>query len=85
MEPINGISLEKYAELCAKMNNVFQDKEACSRIAESEGISRENWAAAHKVWQSRITDPADMGVTESKFVSSWKSAMDKLKSIKNKK
>jgi hypothetical protein len=83
MEPINGINIEKYAELCAKMNDVFKDKEACARIAESEGISRENWAAAHKGWQSRITNPADMGVTESRFVSSWKTAMDKMKSLKS--
>lgn len=77
MEMINGISIEKYAELCAKMNDVFKDKEACIKIAGSEGITRENWNAAHEGWQFRITDPSDMGKTASMFNSLWRAAIDK--------
>lgn len=78
MKPINGIDIEKYAELCARMNDVFKDKEACTKIAESEGISRTNWEAAHKGWQERITDPSDMGKTASRFVPLWQAEIDKL-------
>ena len=83
MKPVNGIDIERYAELCAKMNDVFKDKEACTKIAEQEGITRENWEAAHEDWQFRITDPSDMGKTASKFVSLWQAALDKADSPKN--
>ena len=76
MEPINGITIEKYAELCAKMDDVFKNNAACIRIAEKEGISRANWEAAHEGWQSRITDPADMGKTASRFNSLWQLALN---------
>ena len=39
MDAINGISLERYAELCAKMNDVMKDDDACVKIAESEGVT----------------------------------------------
>ncbi len=77
MDPINGITIEKYAELCAKMDDVFKNNAACLRIAEKEGISRANWEAAHEGWQSRITDPADMGRTASHFNSLWNQALNK--------
>lgn len=83
MEPINGISIELYAELCAKMNDVLKDNEACATIAESEGITRENWNAAHEGWQLRITDPSDMGKTASRFDSLWLSALQKSSSSGN--
>ncbi|MEO8511956.1 MAG: hypothetical protein ABI543_00220 [Ignavibacteria bacterium] len=79
MEPINGISIEKYAELCAKMNAVLKDNEACAKIAESEGITRENWNAAHEGWQYRMTDPSDVGKTAARFVPLWQKAVDKIK------
>jgi hypothetical protein len=79
MESDNGIKLEKYAELCAKMNDVFQDEEACDAIAEQEGYSRETWRSARERWQSKITDPADMGMTASRFQPMWQAAIDKLK------
>jgi hypothetical protein len=79
MEMINGISIEKYAELCAKMNEVLQDKEACIKIAEREGIAREDWNAAHEGWQFRMTDPSDIGKTAARFVPLWQKAVDKIK------
>ena len=80
MDPINGIGLEKYAELCAKMNDVFGDKDACSKIARSEGIPADTWAMAHTGWQDRLTDPEDMGKTAAKFVHYWQIALDKIRS-----
>ncbi len=79
MDPINGIGLEKYAELCAKMQDVFEDTEACAEIAKSEGIPRHIWNEVHHGWQERITDPEDMGKTAAKFVPLWQKAVDKIK------
>lgn len=75
MDDINGISIERYAELCAKMEEFLKDKEACARIAVSEGVKKDDWEAAHKQWQSKMTDPADMGKTASAFEKHWQIAI----------
>ncbi|MBZ0203629.1 MAG: hypothetical protein IT281_01180 [Ignavibacteria bacterium] len=75
MDAINGITIERYAELCAKMNDVIKDKDACIKIAASEGIRKVDWEAAHKIWQSIMTDPSDMGRTASAFEKSWHAAL----------
>jgi hypothetical protein len=59
MDAINGITIERYAELRAKMDDVIKDREKCIRIAESEGIKRADWEAAHE--GQRFTDPSDGG------------------------
>jgi hypothetical protein len=79
MDSIRGITIERYAELCAKMNDVREDRKACIKIAQKEGIKKEDWEAAHKAWQSRITSTADMGKTASRFVPLWKAALDRNK------
>lgn len=56
------------------MNDVLRDKEECALIAQREGIKRSDWESAHKGWQERITDPADMGRTASRFVDIWNNA-----------
>lgn len=77
MDAIKGITIELYAELCAKMDDVINDAEECIKIAESEGIKRTDWEAAHRGWQVKLTDPSDMGQTASKFVTHWKTAIDR--------
>ena len=77
MKPINGISIKRYAELCADMENVINDKHACIKIAASNGIAKSDWEAVHSGWQEKITDPSDMGRTASKFVAHWKDALNK--------
>jgi hypothetical protein len=79
MEPINGINIERYAGLCAKMENVLHDKSACAKIAKTEGINKSDWEAAHEGWQARITDPSDMGRTAAVFVAHWKIAKESIK------
>lgn len=79
MKAIGGITLEKYAELCARMDDVIRDKEACIKIAQSEGVSRDSWEKAHEGWQERITDPADMGRTASRFMPVWRREVQRLK------
>jgi hypothetical protein len=78
MDAINGISLERYAALCAKMNDVIKDDGACVRIAESEGIAGDDWMAAHKGWQAKMQDISDMGRTATQFVPLWQSELEKL-------
>lgn len=78
MNTVNRISLELYAELCAKIDGEMENNEACLRIAEECGYSRSEWNSAHSKWQEMITDPADMGKTASRFMLFWKEAKHKL-------
>lgn len=79
MNTVNRISLEIYAELCAKLDGQMEDNEECLRVAEESGYSRSEWNSAHTKWQEKITDPADMGKTASRFMHLWTEAKHRLK------
>ncbi len=53
LDPISGISLEKYAELCAKMAGCGRDLENCAVVATKNGVDRETWESAMNGWNAR--------------------------------
>src|SRR4051812_39067803 len=57
LEPIAGISLERYAELAAKMADCNGDLEVCAQIAAQNGVDRPTWQAAMDGWNARMNDP----------------------------
>src|SRR5688572_9784963 len=61
LDPINGISLERYAELAAKMKDCGGDLEVCARIAQENGVDRATWEAAMSGWNARMYDPQTAG------------------------
>jgi hypothetical protein len=56
METINGITLERYAELVSKTTDTITTEEFWQAI-ENEGVSREDWIAAKDGWNAVIFDP----------------------------
>lgn len=58
LAPIAGVTLEQYAELCARMARTGDDEETFVRIAAEHGVARENWMAARAGWTARMEDPA---------------------------
>ena len=58
LEPIAGITLERYAELAAKMADCNGDLEVCAQIAEQNGVDRPTWQAAMDGWNARMNDQA---------------------------
>lgn len=58
LEPIAGISLERYAELAAKMAGCNGDLEVCAQIAEQDGVDRATWQTAMDGWNARMNDQA---------------------------
>lgn len=56
LEPIGGVSLEKYAELCAKMQGLTTDDEF-GAVAEQNGVDRPTWDAAREGWNARMYNP----------------------------
>ena len=58
-EPIAGVSLEKYARLCALMSKTQPhetDKHAA--IASENGVNGESWEAAKSGWTAMMMNPA---------------------------
>jgi len=60
-EPIAGVSLELYAEISRDLASVGYDQSQAARIAESKGVSGENWQAALDGWNARITADRSVG------------------------
>lgn len=79
MTPINGISLEQYAELSAAVTDCVNDPEACAKIVEGKGVSRADWEAAHKGWLARMQDMALMGRVAIAYGPLYNAALAKLK------
>lgn len=79
MEPINGISIEKYAQLCALMADTGGDESKEIAIAAEQGVNADDWRAAKAGWLAKMQDPADMGKTAMAFMLAMQAAQDALR------
>jgi hypothetical protein len=77
LDPIAGISLEKYAELCAKMANTANNDDAFAAVAEQNGVTRENWETARAGWNRRMEDPATAGTVAVAYMPLYQAALAK--------
>jgi hypothetical protein len=75
MEPIAGISLEAYAQLCALMKDTGTDTDRQTAIAAEHGHPREAWEAAQKGWTERMSNPATAGTVATAFMPLYQSAL----------
>jgi hypothetical protein len=57
-EPIAGVNLEKYAELCAAMADTNHDEAKEIAVAETLGVAGPAWLEAKKGWTDRMMDDA---------------------------
>ncbi|MBS1796680.1 MAG: hypothetical protein JSS81_22810 [Acidobacteria bacterium] len=77
LAPIAGVSLEKYAELCAKMANTPNDDAAFAAVAEQNGVSRADWTAARAGWNARMEDTATAGTVALAYMPLYQAALTK--------
>jgi hypothetical protein len=77
--PIQGISLERYAELSAEISDHLNDTEAQMRIVESLGVSRADWQAVVAGWTARMQDMSLMGQVATRYMSLYQAALSKKK------
>lgn len=75
VEPINGISIEQYAELGADITDVMNDPEACARVVEARGVRRADWEAAKAGWTARMQDPSNMGQVATRYMALYQAAL----------
>jgi len=79
MTPIQGITLERFAELGAEVADSVNDPEACARIVESKGVPRGDWEAASRGWIARMQDPALMGRVAMAYMPLYQAALARKK------
>lgn len=75
LDPIAGISLERYAELCAKMKDCGGDLEVCVSIAAENDVDRTTWEAAMNGWNARMHDPATAGQVALAYMPLYQAAL----------
>jgi hypothetical protein len=75
MEPIAGISIEAYAELCALMRDTGTDVELQASMAAEQGHGREAWVAAQRGWTERMSNPATAGPVAAAFMPLYQAAL----------
>ena len=57
MQPIEGIALEKYAEICAKMaKNGSMPMDKVVPFVESEGVKPGTWSTVQGGWNGRFAE-----------------------------
>jgi hypothetical protein len=76
-EPIQGVDLAKYAELCAAMMNTGDDVAAQVAIAADQGVSAEAWKAAQAGWTARFSDASNQGKVAHAFYPLYQAAQSR--------
>jgi hypothetical protein len=78
-QPINGISLERYAELGAAVADVFDDAAKVADVVEAEGVALADWEAAKAGWTARMQDMSLMGRVATAYMPLYQAALAKKK------
>lgn len=81
MAPVNGISLERYAELGAEVAGHENDPEAQARIVQALGVSRSDWEAAQRGWTERMRDVSLMGRVSTVFMPLYQAALARKRGV----
>lgn len=79
MEAINGVTLGKYAELCALMADTAGDESKEIAIAEANGVSAEDWRGAKAGYTKKMSDPTDLGKTALAFIPLLQAAQSNIR------
>ena len=75
LEPIAGVSLERYAELCAAMKDCGGSLEVCATIASERGVAADQWKAAMDGWNERMANPATAGEVALAYMPLYQAAL----------
>src|SRR5262245_24925270 len=79
MQPINGISLERYADLGAAIADFMDNPKKVAEVIASEGVRLEDWEAAKNGWTGRMQDMSLMGRVAMAYMPLYQAALAKRK------
>jgi hypothetical protein len=72
--PINGISLERYAELGAEIDGITDPEAQAQKVGEL-GVQRHDWEAAKSGWTARMQDMSLMGQVAMRYMPLYNAAL----------
>lgn len=78
--PINGISIERYADLGAELEGVTDPGEQTRKVA-SLGVSAVDWEAAKAGWMARMQDMSLMGQVATRYMQLYNAALAAKKGV----
>ncbi|HEY1694374.1 MAG TPA: hypothetical protein VGG39_19530 [Polyangiaceae bacterium] len=78
--PINGISLERYAELGAELDGITNPSEQAAKVA-TLGVNGPDWDAATKGWTARMQDMSLMGQVATRYMQLYNTALAAKKGV----
>jgi hypothetical protein len=79
MQPINGISLERYAELGAAVSDVQDNPAEVARVLQQQGVSQADFEAAKAGWTARMQDYSLMGRVAMAYMPLYQAALARRK------
>lgn len=77
--PINGISLERYADLGAALDGKDKDKAGTEAVLAAEGVTVQDYEAAKAGWTARMQDMSLMGRVATAFMPLYQAALARRK------
>ncbi len=77
--PINGISLERYADLGAALDGKDKDPKATAEVLRAEGVAQADYEAAKAGWTARMQDMSLMGRVATAFMPLYQAALARRK------
>jgi hypothetical protein len=78
--PINGISLERYAELGAELDGITDDAGQIAKVA-TLGIAAADYMAARDGWTARMQDMSLMGQVATRYMQLYNAAIAAKKGV----
>ena len=79
MQPINGISLERYADLGAAIADFMNDPAKVAEIVAKEGVNPADFEAAKVGWTARMQDMSLMGRVAMAYMPLYQAALARRK------
>lgn len=79
MTPINGISLERYADLGAAIADFMNDQARVAAVLAQEGINPADFEAAKAGWTARMQDMSLMGRVAMAYMPLYQAALARRK------
>lgn len=73
------VSIEQYADLCARMADTGGDVSKENEIALAQDVNAEDWSAAKAYYTAKMQDPSDMGKTAMAFMPLFQDAQARLR------
>lgn len=78
--PINGISIERYAELGAELDGIT-DAAAQAQKVGALGVAAGDWEAAKSGWTARMQDMSLMGQVATRYMQLYNAAIAQKKGV----